>query len=252
MCLWVPLQPWTAVRHSSSGFACAAMPQQEAESPAASRDGDADAPLDFPPPAQQRLRGGNGAARSPMMTTLEQNDSIEALDSVQSKEAIIEDRGEWVFTLVGAALAFGAGVWAVLGACLRFCQDSTRLRGVNTGTHGCAVHAIVFDLSKHAPIKHPHGLWHGRVCGSVIRRQCSVRWSPLRGFSCDMLQGRRRARSTLRGTCWSRACRWTTCLSSSWSSTTCRSRRTTRTRCAGTAAKCQPHVLPRRQAQPDS
>lgn len=50
-----------------------------------------------------------------MMTTLEQNDSIEALDSVQQREAIIEDRGEWVFTLVGAALAFGVGVWALMG-----------------------------------------------------------------------------------------------------------------------------------------
>jgi hypothetical protein len=69
-----------------------------------------------------------------MLTTLEQNDSIDALDSVQTREAIIEDRGEWVFTLVGAALAFGVGVWAVMGEqwlinAMRGCQrDGTGLR----------------------------------------------------------------------------------------------------------------------------
>lgn len=110
-------QMWTAKRSGGSRLACAAAPLQEAESPTASRDGDADVQLELPAASPRtRQLSGNGAPRSPMMTTLEQNDSIEALESVQSKEAIIEDRGEWVFTLVGAAIAFGAGVWAFMGA----------------------------------------------------------------------------------------------------------------------------------------
>ena len=108
-------QGWTAHRPGSGRFSCAAAPQQEAESPTASRDDDAGVQLDEVPPGQRHQRSGNGAARPPMLTTLEQYESIDALDSVQTREAIIEDRGEWVFTLVGAALAFGVGVWAVLG-----------------------------------------------------------------------------------------------------------------------------------------
>lgn len=119
LCLLQP-QAWTARRPGGGRLACAAAPQQEAESPAASRDGDADVQLDLSLP-QRRQLSGNGAPRPPMMTTLEQN-SIDALDSVQTKEAIIEDRGEWVFTLVGAAIAFGAGVWAFMGEDITHCQ----------------------------------------------------------------------------------------------------------------------------------
>lgn len=108
-------QGWTASRPCSGRFTCAAAPQQEAESPTASRDDDVGVQLNDLLPGQRHQRSGNGAARPPMLTTLEQNDSIDALDSVQTREAIIEDRGEWVFTLVGAALAFGVGVWAVMG-----------------------------------------------------------------------------------------------------------------------------------------
>ncbi len=46
------------------------------------------------------------------MSTAEE---IEALESVASGESIIEDRGELVFGLVAAAVAFGACVWYIMG-----------------------------------------------------------------------------------------------------------------------------------------
>ena len=189
MCLRVDTrasQARTAGRPCSGRFTCAAAPQQEAESPTASRDDDAGVQLDAPLPGQRHQRSGNGAVRPPMLTTLEQNESIDALDSVQTREAIIEDRGEWVFTLVGAALAFGVGVWAVLG-------------------EQVVLHLLLSDGNGSSAFA---GCQRTDIRLAAVRCTASQHWA---GSLTTPVQVRRRAQSTLQATCWNRACQVRAC-----------------------------------------
>ena len=183
----------------------------------------------------------------------------------QAEEVEVETRGELIFLLIGAAVAFGAGIWAFMVRCiLSVHQKAKRMYSKSIGTYDnesqsafdgqepqpvlrrCQMRTLNWTLPRHAARRRVASTLraHSRPWLSTSQMAIKGRNRKL----CHWYQGAadvsavltrraaRRAPSISRVTYWSRASASTTCSCSSWCSSTsaCRGRTRTRYACSVT------------------